>query len=623
MGIVRKLFVVVILLGSINALAADKWVINHKDADIRAFVEQVAQITGKTFIIDPTLKGKISVISNEASSKDEVFDIFLVILDMYGYSAVSNNGVVRIIKQADIKAKGASYNDGSLVEGNKIITRVIFVRNRSVMELVPLLRPIVAKFGHLAGVNSANAIIISDTATNIARIESLIESLDILNSEEIEVIQLEEAWVGNIVGLLERLIPEEVAAANDRSGGRGKLRVVADERSNSIILKGEASYRERVRLLIKTLDKPSTQSASSKVIFLNNANAKNMAELLTGFSGAVEKSQGTTGKDNRPASPTAILADEELNALIIRAEPTILAEIESVVEALDVPRAQVLIEAAIVEVSGDVSEQFGVQWATNPEAVASGTVPIAIATQFENVGTSLTGLVSSASTGVPALGNGLLLGLVDSGSNFGAIVQALESQTNANLLSTPSIMTLDNNEASLLVGGTVPFRTTSQQSGTGNPFETISREDVGTSLKVTPHIQNDGYVRLDVEQKTESVIPKSDTGAVDLQTSKREITTKVLVENGQTIILGGLIKEDITQGVSKVPLLGDLPFIGVLFRSKFENKVKVNLLVFIRPTIVRDKVQEISNQKLQGIWELRIDGSTAKPRFEQIFRGSN
>jgi len=620
MQIVRLILLLSIVLSPVLK-AESEWVINQKDADIRAFIEQVAQITGKTFIIDPTVKGKISIISTEGSSKSEVYDIFLGILDMYGYAAITNNDITTIVKQSDVKSKSNNLNT-KVTESNQVVTRIIFVRNRSVMELVPLLRPIVAKYGHLAGVNSANAIIITDSAGNIKRIEALIGSLDILNSEEIEVIQLQEAWVGDIVGLLERLVPEELAATKDQNRSSGRIRVVADERSNSIILKGEASYRERIRILIKTLDQPSAQNASSKVIFLNNASAVKMAELLTGFSGAVEKSQESSGTQSRPSSPTAILADEDLNALVIRAEPTILSEIQRVVDSLDVPRAQVLIEAAIVEVSGSVSDQFGVQWATNPDAVANGTLPFAAATQFTEAGNSLGNIATSAATtGLPALGNGLLLGLVDGDVNFGAIIQAIESQSNANLLSTPSIMTLDNNEASLLVGGTVPFRTTSQQSGTGNPFETISREDVGTTLKVTPHIQNDGYVSLDVEQKTESVIPKSDVGAVDLQTSKREITTKVLVQNGQTIILGGLIKEDITQGVSRVPLLGNLPFVGMLFRSKFETREKVNLLVFIRPTIVRDKVQEMSDAKLQGVWELRIDGTNQNPKFEQLFQG--
>jgi general secretion pathway protein D len=612
----KILLILALFFSSVVSIADETWIINHKDADLRAYVEQMALISGKTFIIDPTLKGKITIISSEPSTKSQAFDIFMSILDIYGFSAVPNGDVVQIIKQADIKSKGSGVDATPLFGEQEIMTRVIFVKNRSVNELVPLLRPMVAKYGHLAGVNSANALIISDTTANIQRMEALIATLDILNSEEIEVITLKEAWVGNIVGLLERLVPEEVAAANERSAGSGKIRVVADERSNSIILKGEAAFRERIRLLIETLDKPSTQNSASKVVFLNNADAVKLAALLNGFTGALAQSNGNAA-DDKPVSPSAILADEDLNALVIRAEPEVMVEIESVIASLDIARAQVLIEAAIVEVSGNVSEMFGIQWGGNP-----GAGPVAAVSQFNESGATISGLASSVVTGgMPAIGNGLSLGMLSSGLSFGAIIQALESQSNANLLSTPSIMTLDNNEASLLVGGTVPFRTTSQQSGSGNPFETITRQDVGTTLKVTPHIQKDGYVSLDVEQKTESVIPRSDDGAVDVQTSKREITTKVLVEGGQTIVLGGLIKEDVSQGVSKIPVLGNLPGIGVLFRSNFEKRTKVNLLVFIRPTIVREKSQAISAEKFQGIWELRLDGEAGVPVFEQLFSG--
>jgi general secretion pathway protein D len=613
------------LMISVTVMAAGPWTINMKDAEIRSFVEQVAEITGKTFVVDPAVKGRVTVISNENLNEAGVYEVFLTVLQIHGFGVLESDDVIKVVKQADVKSLGGTLDVEQNIEGMNLVTRVIFIKNGSAMELVPLLRPMVAKYGHLAGVNSANAIIITDHAENIERINGLIGALDISSNDEIEVVQLQFAWVGNLVGLLERLVPEEVAAANERNrvtGGR--IRVVADERSNSIILKGEEAYRTRIRELIKTLDTPSTQNASSKVIFLNNADSKKMAELLKGFSGAVEKSQ-QTGDKAPPASPTAILADEDLNALIIRAEPTVLSEIEAVVAKLDIPRAQVLIEAAIVEVTGNVGDQFGVQWATNPQATADEGEPF-IGTNFNEAGQSISGLISSVSTnGVPSLGEGLLFGIADPEANFGAIVQALESQSNANLLSTPSIMTLDNSEATLLVGGTVPFRTTSQSTSGGNPFETITREDVGISLRVIPHIMKDGNVRLEVEQKTEAVLPKSDDGTVDIQTAKREITTEVLVAAGETIVLGGLIKDDVSKGVSKVPVLGSIPGLGVLFRAQFERHEKVNLLVFIRPTIIKGKVTDLSHNKLRGIWELRMDGDTLNngetPSFEELFTG--
>jgi len=610
---------------SLSVLAAETWTINQKDADIRTFVEQIAEITGRTFIVDPGVKGKITVISNEKLGQQGIYEVFLTVLQIHGYAALEQDGVVKVIKQSVVKSSGVDLDNRNTQTGQDLVTRVIFVQNRSAMELVPLLRPMVAKYGHLAGVNSANAIIISDHAYNIERIQTLIKSLDILNSEEIEVVQLEEAWVGNIVGLLEKLVPEEVAAqANRANQGSRKIRVVADERSNSIILKGEKTYRDRIRALINKLDQPSAQNASSKVIFLNNADAKKMAELLKGFSGAVEKTQQQQGgKGAPPTSPTAILADEDLNALVIRAEPTVLAEIEDVVASLDVPRAQVLIEAAIVEVKGGMDNKLGIQWITNPENSENSGAPFA-ATQFSEGGATLSGVAASvAQSSLPD--TGFILGFADEGLNIGAILQAVESQSNANILSTPSIMTLDNNEASILVGGTVPFKTTTQSGSGGNPFTTITREDIGTNLIVIPHIQNDGTIRLEVDQKTESVNTKSTEGAVDLETSKREIKTEVLVGTGETIVLGGLISDEVTEGVSKVPLLGDIPGLGVLFRAKFKRHEKVNLFVFIRPTIVKDKVTEFSQSKLNGIWELRMGDDLPpgqSPSFEQIFSGT-
>lgn len=610
------------LMLSISVMAADKWTINHKDGDIRAFIEQIAAISGKNFIVDPGVKGKITVISYKSLGKKGVYELFLSVLQLHGFAVLEQNGVVKIVKQSAVRSSGVELDLEGNASGQKLVTRVIFIQNRSAMELVPLLRPMIAKYGVLAGVASANAIIISDHAYNLDRIEIIVKTLDVVNSEEIEVIQLEEAWVGNITSLLEKLVPEEVAAANQKSNVSRRIRVVADERSNSIILKGELVYRDRIRKLIKTLDKPSIQNASSKVILLNNADATTMAEMLKGFSGAVEKSQqqAAGGKAAPPTSPTVILADKDLNALVIRAEPTVLSEIESVITSLDVPRAQVLIEAIIVEVREGVDDALGIQWVTNPENTTEKGQPFAL-TQFTEAGSNLSGVVTGAAAPVPTFSNtGILLGIADPDLNIGAILQAVESQSNTNILSTPSIMTLDNKEASILVGGTIPFRTTSQ-SNSGNPFETISREDIGTTLVVIPHIQNDGTIRLEVDQKTESVAGKSTQGVVDIETTKREIKTEVLVNTGETIVLGGLISDEFTEGVSKVPFFGNLPGIGVLFRSKFTKHEKVNLMVFIRPTIVRDKVTEISRRKLSGLWELRFGEEGETPTFEQLFNG--
>ncbi len=617
----RKLFAVVLMCLSIAAVQAETWTVNQKDADIRVFVEQVASITGRTFLVDPAVKGKITVISSKGLSKNEVYDVFLNVLRIHGYAAVTRDGVTQIIKQSDVKAAG-----GELIQqrelGPEFVTRVLFIQNRSAMELVPILRPMVAKYGHLAGVPSANAIIVSDHASNIQRIVDLIQSLDVVTSEEIEIVTLEEAWVGNIVGLLEKLVPEEVAAANanNRNSG-GQIRVVADETSNSIILKGEKAYRDRIKALIKKLDKPSTQNTSSKVIFLNHSDSKTMAEILKGFSGAVQKSQQQQGGAAAPpAEPISILSDEALNALVIRAEPTILVEIEAIIQQLDIPRAQVLIEAVIVEVSESFGRDIGVQMINNPETAAEDGTP-AVGTQL-TAGSQLP--LSSIVTGTAAaISNGLTLGLVD-GDSWGAVLQAIESNTNSNILSTPSVMTLNNNEASILVGENRPFKTTTQSTSGGNPFTTFETRDIGTSLKVIPHIQKNGDIRLEVEQKTENASTETLDGSETTITNKREIKTEVLVSDGETIVLGGLIRDEETVGVNKVPLLGDIPGLGVLFRSKSHTTNKVNLLVFIRPTIVNDRVTELSDNKLKNIWEMRIshDKGEQVPSFNEVFNST-
>ena len=601
------------------------WQVNMKDADISAFIGQIADITGKSFVIDPRVKGKVTVVSTETMNTEAVYELFLSVLKVHGYAAVPAGDVIMVVQQNSVKQQGGDLEAKTKKQSQEMVTKVITIKNTPALDLVPILRPLVAKYGHLAGVRSANALIISDHASNISRIEQIIDRLDKSGSEELEVIQLKEAWVGNVVTMLQSLDPDKVAQGKGaKSGGTGSIRVVADERSNRLIIKGEKTSRERIRKLIMQLDKPSYFSGSAKVIRLKYADSKKLAELIKNL---MSDTSSTGGKDsNKAKGKASIFADEELNALVIRAEPSILKEISEIIHELDVRRAQVLIESAIVEVSGDVTDALGVQW-----AVGDTSNPVA-GTNFKNAGQDLNSIASGIAAGTPSLSNGLTLGgykTTGGQFDFGMVIQALESQTNTNLLSTPSIMTLDNQEAEIIVGQNVPFITGSTSSSNNtNPFTTITREDIGVTLKIKPHIHEGNELRLEVEVSAESVSNTTVQGQADLITNKRKLKTMILAADKETIVLGGLISDDITETESKVPFLGDIPGLGWLFKSKSTQHIKRNLMVFLRPTIVleKQKAVELTNDKFEGVWEFEISGELSEEsvdvRMNRLFQGS-
>ena len=599
------------------------WQVNLNDADISAFIGQIADITGKSFVIDPRVKGKVTVVSTETMNTEAVYELFLSVLKVHGYAAVPAGDVVMVVQQNSVKQQGRDLEEKFKKQSQEMVTKVIMIKNTPALDLVPILRPLVAKYGHLAGVKSANALIISDHASNINRIEQIIDRLDKSGSEELEVIQLKEAWVGNVVTMLQSLDPDKVAQGKgSSSGGAGSIRVVADERSNRLIIKGEKTSRERIRILIQQLDKPSYFSGSTKVIRLKYADAKKLAELL---KGVMSESDSGSKDANKAKGKASIHADEELNALVVRAEPSILKEIDEIIHELDVRRAQVLIESAIVEVTGEVSDSLGFQW-----ALGDTDNPVA-GTNFGNAGQSLSTLAAGVASGTPTLSNGLTLGgfkETNGQVDFGVILQALESQSNTNLLSTPSIMTLDNQEAEIIVGQNVPFLTGStSSSANSNPFTTISREDIGVTLKIKPHIHEGNELRLEVEVSAESVANTTVQGQADLITNKRSLKTMILAADEETIVLGGLISDDIVETESKVPLLGDIPLLGWLFKSKSTQHVKRNLMVFLRPTIVLDKQKAttLTQDKYNGVWEFDLSGDLevddVNRRMSRLFEG--
>ncbi|XOZ34796.1 type II secretion system secretin GspD [Halomonadaceae bacterium KBTZ08] len=627
--------------------ASETWTVNLKDADIRALVDQVSDITGYSFVVDPRVKGKVTVVSETPMNKEEVYELFLSVLHVHGFTAVPGDDVIKVIQQSDAKQAAENMARFKEVPSEQLMTRVIRVENVSAMQLVPILRPMVASYGHLAGVSAANALIISDHRNNIQRMQRLIDDLDKPTDSEVEVVQLEEAYVGDMVELLEELGPDQLSGRTGNNDSRSAS-VVADERSNRLILRGTSTFREKVRELVEKLDTPSTSRGTTKVIRLSHADASELSEMLSGLMGEITEGKNG-GKSGGSETNVSVYADEGLNALVVRAEPKLMNEIEFIIDQLDVRRAQVLIEAAIVEISSDAGQDLGVQWASGDES-GDTTAPVA-GTNFNNVGISLNTVLSQLLGGSGGdgegsgaslgLGSGLTIGAGDrdsDGLTWGVLIQALATSSKANLLSTPSIITLDNEESEIIVGQNVPFRTgqsTSTGDGLQNPFTTIERKDIGLTLNVKPSISAGDVVKLAVEQTTEDIGQSLDDAA-DLITEKREIKTTVLADDEETIVLGGLINEDYRITRSKVPLLGDIPLLGALFRSESKERQKRNLMVFLRPTILREEgeADQVARTEFKHLWQVNLgmnaDGDDEdqeqeqpeRPPLEQIFQGN-
>lgn len=630
----KPLTFALLLLSSTPVLAEKTWKINLKDADIGAFVTEMAEITGRNFVLDPRVKGTVTVVSSKALSAGQLYELFQSVLAINGFAAVPTGPVVKILPDANARQSGVGSGNGSSAE--QLVTRVILLQQANAIELMSALRPMMPQFAHLAAVPGANALVLSDRASSVDAIEAIVHDLDSGDKDDvIEVIPLRNSKADDLISVIETIEGGGAAAVGSNGSPVGKVRIIADDRSNRLVVRGNKALRERVSTLARNLDDaPDMESDSVRVFRLKFANARQVAEVLKGIiagendkigqTTTLQPTQGmsaststiggvgttgglsgatgaTTGRQGGGTTTimvgtSSLIADETQNALIVRAKPRQIRQIEAVLDDLDRRRSQVLIQAAIVEVSGDNAQQLGVQWAFGNPQSGVGVV------NFSNVGSSLVSLgasIQAKDATKTNLGEGAAIGIGTSRTSangnltfYGALVQALNTVTDANLLSTPSIMTLDNQEAKIVVGQNVPFITGSTAtagSGVTNPFTTIQRQDVGITLRVTPSLSEGGTVKLEVEQEVSSVVPTADgIKSSDLITNKRSIKTSILADDGQTIVLGGLVQDDVKKSVSKVPLLGDIPVVGALFRSTSESRTKRNLLVFLQPTIVRD-----------------------------------
>ncbi len=571
---------------------------NLKEADITAVANTVAEVTGKNFVIDPRVKGKVTIISSRPMEREEIYQIFLSVLQVHGFAAIEAGNVVKIVPSANAKQiavpLASQKKPGRLDE---LVTRVIELNNVPAAQLVPILRPLVPQQGHLVAYPPSNSLVISDHAANIERLYDIIKRIDRPSVDEIDIVNLKNASATEVVRILNSLQQGGSAGAN-QAVLSARPTLVADERTNSILISGEPTARLRLLAVISHLDTPLESGGNTHVIYLHYADAVEMREVLTGVSDTIieEQEGGADGAAAAPTSPINIQADESTNALIITAPPEQFLALQDVIRKLDIRRAQVQVEAVIAEVSGSTAAAIGVQFQSTTDLNSSGAFG---GTSFQSPTGLVPSITDAAANPAAVNGGGLALGFIDGSTTFGgteilnlgALVNLINNDTSSNVLSTPSLLTLDNEEASITVGQNVPFVTGTQQTtnGLANPFQTIERQDVGIILRVTPQINEGDAVRLDIEQETSSV--SSAATASDIITNTREISTSVLVEDGGIVVLGGLIEDRLNETVQKVPGLGDIPVLGNLFRFKETTYDKTNTMVFLRPLIIRNEEQ--------------------------------
>ncbi|MBD3609147.1 MAG: type II secretion system secretin GspD [Gammaproteobacteria bacterium] len=607
---------------SYAAKNSSKATLHFKGTDIHEVIEAVSGVTGKNFVIDPRVKGKVTIISSKSMKARDIFEVFMSVLQVHGYAVVPSGKVYQIVPIANAKQGPlVTQTNGKTRDSSDFITRVFHIDHVPAAQLVPILRPLLPQHAHLAAYQPTNSLILSDRSDNILRLEKIIRSIDQPSRAEVEVVSLKNASATEVVRILSSMENKAASAGQVKAAGPS---FIADERSNSLILAGDTAWRSRIRSLIAQLDEPlGIETGNTQVVYLRYAKSEDLAKVLTGVSKAENKAKGKGGgKGVASQDSVSIQADAGTNALVITAPPEQLRTLKSVVAKLDVPRAQVMVEAIIAEVSDDRVRELGVQWLF--DGVTNGTNSPTGAINFPSSGNSIVDLAAgiAAGTGISVNGAALAFGSVGGGSrDMAGVLQALSGDTGVNVLSTPSIVTLDNEEAEITVGEERPFVTGSYSNTGGgstptNPFTTINREQVGLTLKVTPQINEGSAIRLAIEQEVSSVIPGSE-GDFGPATTNRSLKTNVMVDDGKMLVLGGLVDEQVQEVEQGVPGLRDIPVLGWLFRYHKSVKVKRNLMIFLKPTIIRDTNQGtlLSSEKYNYI---RVQQLAAKEEMRSF-----
>nr|WP_284676492.1 type II secretion system secretin GspD [Vibrio sinus] len=591
---------------------ANEFSVNFKGTDIQEFIDTVGRNLGKTMIIDPSVRGKIDVRSYDPLNEKQYYSLFLNVLETYGFAAVKMpDGVIKVIRAKDAKTAPVPVLSGSdkAKYSDEVITRVVAVHNVSVRELSPILRQLInnAGSGNVVHYDPSNIILITGRADTVNKLVEIVRKIDQVGDKNVQVVELKNANASDVVRTIDSLLKSN-NPQNTPTNMQPKL--VADDRTNSILISGSPEVRARLITLIHQLDINMVSKGKSQVVYLKYAKAEDVAKVLQGVAKTLEAEKAAKGTGKSSAADVSIEPSKSVNALVITAPPDIMKSLKSIIKQLDIRRAQVLIEALIVEMSEAQGIKLGVQWGS----LESGSV-----IQYSNtgvpIGNVMTGLedakdqtsteyytnsagnqepytvtssgsydnLSKALSGVNGAAVSLIMG------DWTALISAISTDSNANILSSPSIMVLDNSEADFIVGEEVPVVTGSTAgSNNSNPFQTVSRKEVGIKLKVTPQINEGNAVKLTIQQEVSNVLPAD--GAVDVRFAKRELNTTVMVNDGQMLVLGGLIDERAVESKSKVPILGDIPIIGALFRSTSTSTEKKNLMVFIKPTIIRTGV---------------------------------
>ena len=565
--------------------------LNWKDADIRQVVEAVSAVTGKNFILDPRVTGRVTLLSPTPLGPDALYEAFLSILQVHGYVAVDSGDLIKIIPDATARQFPSRMGTEGAAGPDDMATSVVQLRNVGATQLVPILRPLIPQYGHLVAHAGSNMLIISDRAANVSRMVSIIRRIDQASDEDIEVVPLLHASAAEIVRIMTAL-----TQAGRGDGSPVTTSLVADARTNSVLIGGDKNERLRLRTLIAHLDTPLEDGGDTQVRYLRYADAEELSsKLQSHFSGQVQSAAAGQAGGAASNNEISVWADTQTNAIVVNAPPKMMRALMQIVDKIDIRRAQVLVEAIIVEVIADKSNELGVTWAI--EGTGSNT-PIAV-TNFPGSMNGVVQLGAAAGGGATdpssLIDAGITIGvgrLSDSGVSFAAILSALEGNADTNIISTPSIVTTDNEEATLNVGQEVPFVTgsysnTGSVGGAVNPFQTIQREQIGVKLAITPQINEGNSMVLEISQEISS-LAQSAGEAVDLITNQRIVETTVIVEDGEILVLGGLLEDVLRESNQSVPILGNIPLLGNLFRSRKTEKVKTNLMIFIRPTILRD-----------------------------------
>ncbi|MDP3293283.1 MAG: type II secretion system secretin GspD [Nevskia sp.] len=599
--------------------------LNLKDAEISTLIATVSEVTGKNFIIDPRVRGKVTVVSASPMDAAGVYQTFLAVLQVQGFAAIPAGDAIKIVPETNARTDGGGLiSNGRGVPFDEIVTHVYTVQNVSASQLVAILRPLISQSGHFAAYAGNNSLIISDRASNVLRIERLIAQIDQSGDREIEVVKLENAAATDVVRILTTLSQANKQADPTAQSGV----VIADERSNSVLIGGEKSERGRMAEIVRRLDLPGPSGGDTQVFYLNYASAENLAPILEGYAQAASASSrpGAAAAGGANAAPAAassggggadgtrVIADKDTNSLVVTAAPKAMLAIRNVISQLDIRRRQVLVEAIIAEVSATKASELGLDYAAYSPSTGAVTGILNQSTQgaLSSLATAASGAATAstavatggASTLVTAaaslIGSGATAGIggfTSGGSFFAVLLRALASDGDTNILATPQLTTLDNEEAKLSVGQEVPFLTGSfsntggggsSSNGSVNPFQTIERKEVGLKLGITPTVNENNGIKLKIDLES-SGIASGGAGTASLLTSTRTVTNSVSVEGDQILFIGGLIDNQLTDSQSRIPLLSSIPVIGALFKSRSVRKAKTNLMIFIHPVILDDR----------------------------------